>query len=259
MTLEESSDTTKSVPTQPDESVAEAPPPAIAEGPVVWSKEEVREVMKGTEREYIKILKFVVNMDLSENNLVGSIPNEITWLNGLHGLNLSNNHLKGEIPKMIGDMKSLESLDMSHNQLSGTIPNSMSALTYLSHLNLSHNNFSGPIPKGNQLLTLDDTSIYADNPDECPGDILHGAPESKGDEDKDGKKDNEEKIWLYFVIAVGFATGFWGVIGTLLLKKNWRHAYFRWVEDVADEIYVTVAIKVAKLKKKRMIRNRVQG
>ncbi|KAJ1376536.1 Leucine-rich repeat [Sesbania bispinosa] len=254
------------------EKSPEAPPPAIAviaeapKAPVVWSDEEVKEVMKGIEREYIKILELLVNMDLSENNLVGCIPNGITWLNGLHGLNLSNNHLKGEIPKMIGDMKSMESLDLSHNQLSGTIPKSMTALTSLGHLNLSHNNLSGPIPKDNQFLTLDDPSIYADNPNlcgsplpnKCPGDILHEAPESKGDEDKDGKKDSEEKIWFYFVIAVGFATGFWGVIGTLLLKKNWRHAYFRWVEDVADEIYVAVAIKVAKLKK-RMMRNRVQG
>jgi hypothetical protein len=45
----------------------------------------------------------------------------------------------------------------------------------------------------------------------------------------------------------------WGVIGTLWFKKNCRQDYFRWVEDVADEIYVAVVIKVAKIKK--MIRN----
>ncbi|XP_057426906.1 receptor-like protein EIX2 [Lotus japonicus] len=233
-----------------------------AGAPVEWSPEAVKEVIKGAEREYIKILKLLVNMDLSENNLVGSIPNGITRLTGLHGLNLSNNHLKGEIPEMIGEMKSIESLDLSNNHLSGTIPNSMSALTSLSHLNLSHNNLSGPIPKGNQLLTLDDPSIYAENPylcgsplPKCPGDISHQAPNSKNDEDEDDKKDKVEKLWFYFVIAVGFATGFWGVIGTLLFKKNWRHAYFRWVEDVADKIYVAVVIKVAK----PMMRNHTHG
>ncbi|GAU15413.1 hypothetical protein TSUD_44500 [Trifolium subterraneum] len=156
-------------------------------------------------------------------------------------------------------MKSLESLDMSHNQLSGRIPDTMSALTSLSHLNLSHNNLSGPIPKGNQFLTLDDPSIYAYNPylcgsplPMCPGDILHGTSERKGDED-----DNEvEKVLFYFVIALGFATGLWGFIGTLWFKKNWRHAYFRWVEDVADKIYVAFVIKVPKIKKK-MMRNHV--
>jgi len=43
------------------------------------------------------------------------------------------------------------------------------------------------------------------------------------------------------------------VIGTLWFKKNCRQDYFRWVEDVADEIYVAVVIKVANIKK--MIRN----
>ncbi|KAK7343687.1 hypothetical protein VNO77_12625 [Canavalia gladiata] len=251
MTLNKSSNQPNAnlVPLPYNSSVAEAPEPE-------WYKEEVKEVMKGTELDYIKILKLVVNMDLSENNLVGSIPNEITWLTGLHGLNLANNNLKGEIPKKIGDMKSLESLDVSHNLLSGTIPNSMSALTSLSHLNLSHNNLSGPIPEGNQLSTLDDPSIYADNPylcgsllpNKCPGDDSHQNPESKGNEDDDGKKDKVEKIWLFFVIAAGFATGFWGVIGTLWFKKSFRHAYFGWVDEKADEIYVAMVIKMKKFK-----------
>ncbi|XP_045806417.1 receptor-like protein 36 isoform X2 [Trifolium pratense] len=225
-----------------------------------WSDQVVTEVVKGVELEYTKILKLVVNMDLSQNNLIGFIPNEITWLTGLHFMNLSKNQLKGEIPQLIGDMKSLESLDMSQNQLSGTIPNTMSALTSLSHLNLSHNNLSGPIPKDNQFLTLDDPSIYAYNPylcgsplpNMCPGGISHGSSETKGD----GDEDEKEKVLFYFVIAVGFATGLWGFIGTLWLKKNWRHAYFRWVEDVADKIYVAFVIKVPKIKKK-MMRNHV--
>jgi hypothetical protein len=40
----------------------------------------------------------------------------------------------------------------------------------------------------------------------------------------------------------------WGVIGTFWFKKNWRQDYFRWMEDVADEIYVAVVMKVAKIK-----------
>jgi hypothetical protein len=227
-----------------------------------WYDQAAIEVVKGMEREYTKILKLVVHMDLSQNNLVGFIPNEITWLTGLHNLNLSNNQLKGEIPRLIGNMKSLESLDMSRNQLSGTIPNTMSALTLLRELNLSHNNFSGPIPKDNQFLTFNEPSIFAYNPylcgpplpNKCLDHISHGTCETKGD----GDEDEVEKVWFYFVIALGFATGLWGVIGTLWFKKNWRHAYFRWVEDVADDIYVAVVIKVAKIKKKLMI-NHVHG
>ncbi|XP_019439069.1 PREDICTED: receptor-like protein 12 [Lupinus angustifolius] len=238
--------------------ISEAPTASTAEAPEPeWSKEDVKQIIKGREDDYIKILKLVVNMDLSENKLVGSIPNGITLLNGLHFLNLSYNHLEGEIPEMIGDMKSLESFDVSHNQLSGSIPNSMPSLTSLSHINLAHNNFSGPVPQANQFLTYN-SSVYADNPylcghelpNKCPGDESIEVTRSRGNEDKDDKKDKVEKVLFYFVVAVGLATGFWGVIGVLLLKKNWRHAYFRWVEDTMDDIYVAVVLKLAKLKKK---------
>ncbi|MED6151761.1 hypothetical protein PIB30_085551 [Stylosanthes scabra] len=202
-------------------------------------------------------------MDLSENNLVGSIPKGITLLNGLHSLNLSNNHLIGELPIMMGNMRSLESFDVSSNQLSGTIPSSMSVLTSLSQLNLSHNNFSGPIPTANQFSTYDPSS-YADNPYLCGSPLpkkcgysnkVHGS--SDFEDDEDSRKDKLEKWLFYFVVAAGFATGFWGVIGTLWFKKTWRHAYFRRAEDVADWIYVTTAIRKAKLKKWMMMRNRV--
>ncbi|XP_057737158.1 receptor-like protein EIX2 [Arachis stenosperma] len=227
-----------------------------------WTTEDVIEVIKGRELDYIRILKLVVIMDLSENNLVGSIPKGITLLNGLHSLNLSNNHLIGKIPNMIGDMRSLESFDVSSNQLSGTIPSSMLALTSLSHLYLSYNNFSGPIPTDNQFLTYDSSS-YAGNPYLCGFPLpnkcgyLHEDHGSSEFEDDDSNLDKLEKWLFYFVIAIGFATGFWGVIGTLWFKKTWRHAYFRWVEDLADTIYVTTTIKMAKLKKWMMMRNRV--
>ncbi|KAE9611320.1 putative leucine-rich repeat-containing, plant-type, leucine-rich repeat domain, L [Lupinus albus] len=245
--------------------MAEAPAPAYESEPE-WSNEDVKQIIKGREDDYIKILKLVVNMDLSENKLAGSIPKGITLLNGLHFLNLSSNHLEGEIPEMIGNMKSLEAFDVSHNQLSGSIPNSMPSLTSLSHLNLAHNNFSGPVPQANQFLTFN-ASVYADNPylcghelpNKCPGDEPTEVPASRGNEDKDDKKDKEEKVVFYFVSAVGVATGFWGVIGVLLLKKNWRYAFSRWLEDTADDIYVAVVIKFAKLKKKWMVRNRVDG
>ncbi|RYQ86768.1 hypothetical protein Ahy_B10g106402 [Arachis hypogaea] len=246
------------------EAPALSPPSPVAESPIAegWKTEDVIEVMKGREFDYTKILILVVMMDLSENNLVGSIPKGITLLNGLHSLNLSNNHLIGKIPNMIGNMRSLESFDVSSNQLSGTIPSSMSALTSLSHLNLSHNDFSGPIPTDNQFSTYDSSS-YAGNPYLCGSPLPNKCgylPEDHGSsefEDEDSNLDKLEKWLFYFVIAIGFATGFWGVIGTLWFKKTWRHAYFRWVEDLADTIYVTTAIRMAKLKKWMMMRSRV--
>ncbi|MCI26523.1 LRR receptor-like serine/threonine-protein kinase GSO1, partial [Trifolium medium] len=58
--------------------------------------------------------------------------------------------------------------------------------------------------------------------------------DESGDEDE--KQDKVEKLWFYFVVALGFATGFWAAIGVLFLKKDWRHACFRCVDEVVHKI-----------------------
>ncbi|KAL4575810.1 hypothetical protein LXL04_011896 [Taraxacum kok-saghyz] len=181
------------------------------------------QVMRGVPLEYTTIMKYVVNMDLSSNNLVGEIPSEVVLFTGLIGLNLSNNHLTGRIPDKIGDMSSLVSLDLSGNDLSGTIPQSMSVLTRLSHLNLSHNNLSGQIPTGNQLQTLIDPSIYAGNNALCGSPLLVNCNrvqvlENGGNVEEDN---DAEKIWIYSVSS-GFGSGLMGILGILAIKNRWR-------------------------------------
>ncbi|XP_056164280.1 receptor-like protein EIX2 [Syzygium oleosum] len=228
-----------------------------------WNREHVVEILKGRYNEYTKtLLQLVVNMDLSSNNLIGSIPEELTFLAGLHGLNLSHNLLSGDIPNGIGDMKSLESLDLSNNRLSGTIPEGISALTSLGHLNLSHNNFTGQIPKGNQIQTLDDPSIYADNPllcgdllkRRCPGAEAPQAPKISHPGDT-REEDKIEKALFCVVVMLGLATGFWGFFGVLQFKKDWRRAYFSFLDQAIDKAYVAILVKVAKLKRLRQSRS----
>ncbi|KAL5549685.1 hypothetical protein UlMin_004916 [Ulmus minor] len=221
--------------------------------------EKVVEVMKGQSLEYTRfVLGLLANLDLSSNKLVGHIPDELTTLVGLRGLNLSHNNLSGSIPRNIGNITSLESLDLSDNQLSGIIPNSMSTIRSLSYLNLSHNKLFGKIPKGNQLQTLIDPSIYAGNklcgdplPDKCPGDEEQEQPPmSTGLENKEHREGKSEKFWFYFVVSCGYATGLWGVFGILIVKKNWRIAYFRYADKAKDWVLVMVAVQVARLKRK---------
>ena len=206
--------------------------------------------------EYTTNVIYLVNLDLSSNNPVGSIPHNLTALSGLISLNLLHNHLSGKIPNNIGNMKSLESIDFSGNQLSGKIPKGMSALTSLSYLNLSCNNFSGMISREGQLLTLDDPSFYAGNPYLCgpplPNEcFVDNKTPSDNNEDQgtDKKEEKYEKVLFYSVTAIGFATGFWGVIGTLLFKKSWRHSYFQFVENTADRMYVAIVVRAAKLRR----------
>ncbi|KAL2331200.1 hypothetical protein Fmac_018781 [Flemingia macrophylla] len=108
-------------------------------------------VTKGRESEYGRSLHFLTLIDMSSNNLSGTVPLQLFSLTGLISLNLSHNKLTGKIPNEIDNMKKLESLDFSRNQLSGEIPESLSSLSFLSYLNLSYNNLTGKIPLGTQL------------------------------------------------------------------------------------------------------------
>uniref|UniRef100_A0A5B7AF47 Putative receptor-like protein 12 n=1 Tax=Davidia involucrata TaxID=16924 RepID=A0A5B7AF47_DAVIN len=218
-------------------------------------------VAKGRELEYNTTLKFVYSIDLSGNSLVGEIPEEITNLIKLGTLNFSMNHLTGSIPEKIGNLRLLETFDLSNNSLSGPVPQSLSSLTFLSHLNLSHNNLVGRIPSGNQLQTLNDSSIYEGNPllcglplpTKCSGDDdtsnVPADPNGGGLEDNDDE-DDSEMVWFYVSMGPGFVVGFWGVFGTLLIKKSWRQAYFQFIDSMTDRITLMIALRVAQLRRK---------
>ncbi|XP_034210779.1 receptor-like protein EIX2 [Prunus dulcis] len=211
-------------------------------------------ISKGSELEYNTTLFAVKSIDLSSNNLEGEIPEEISSLIALGILNLSMNQLSGNIPSRIGNLRWLETLDLSHNHLSGQIPKSFSSLTSVSHLNLSYNKLVGRIPLGNQLQTLDDPSIYEGNPSlcgvplpKCPGDDTSTTKEAK-DNIEEGKDNGV--LWFYVTTVLGFVVGFWGVCGTLLLKKSWRYAYFQFFDDIKDKVSLTIALKLAHLQRK---------
>ncbi|KAM5586972.1 hypothetical protein ABKV19_005755 [Rosa sericea] len=215
--------------------------------------EQTTVISKGQVLEYYDTLKLVKSIDLSSNNLEGEIPEEISSLVALGTLNLSMNQLSGNIPSQIGRLRWLETLDLSYNNLSGQIPRSFPFLTSLSHLNLSHNNLAGRIPSGNQLQTLNDSSIYEGNPWLCGVPLSRYCP---GDERNDeGAKDIEEdgneneKLWFYVSMVLGFIVGFWGVCGTLLIKKSWRYAYFRFFDDIKDKAMLAIAVKLAHLRR----------
>ncbi|KZV27559.1 receptor-like protein 12 [Dorcoceras hygrometricum] len=175
---------------------------------------------KGQEVEFVNGLTLVSLIDLSDNDLGGIIPSEITELTGLIGLNLARNNLTGYIPQHIGHLRSLDILDLSGNHLSGGIPPGIGNLSLLGFLNLSYNNLSGRIPPG---LNFDESSYIGNSllcgrpilGTSCPGDReTHRHPSfiddgKKGSVSQEHEEDSFISRGFYISLGLGGSTISW--------------------------------------------------
>lgn len=55
-------------------------------------------------------------------------------------------------------------------------------------------------------------------------------------ENQDQEDDKWEKWLLYLMIMFGYGVGFWGGVVALILKKNRRCAYFKFIDEIKDKI-----------------------
>ncbi|XP_037418174.1 probably inactive leucine-rich repeat receptor-like protein kinase At5g48380 [Triticum dicoccoides] len=96
----------------------------------------------------------IFSLRLGNLGLQGSFPRGLQNCSSVTGMDLSNNNLSGPIPQEISrEMPYLTFLDLSYNSFSGSIPQNISNMTYLNLLNLQHNQLSGQIPPQFDLLT----------------------------------------------------------------------------------------------------------
>lgn len=87
-----------------------------------------------------------VGVDFSDNELIGSIPSEISFLHKLQTLDLSSNIIVGTIPEQLYDLEDLQRVYLYQNKLTGTISSWIGQLNSLQYFHLSHNSLSGSIP-----------------------------------------------------------------------------------------------------------------
>ncbi len=83
---------------------------------------------------------------LSDNELTGPIPAQFESLDSLSWLDLGNNELTGPIPSELGDLDSLRFLDLAGNELTGSVPTELGNLANLTVLYLDDNVLTGPLP-----------------------------------------------------------------------------------------------------------------
>ncbi|GAY50656.1 hypothetical protein CUMW_128370 [Citrus unshiu] len=106
-------------------------------------------------------------LNLSSNNLNGTIPKEVVSLSSLSiSLVMSHNSLTGSLPPEVGKLTNLVELDVSYNRLSGEIPSSLDSCISLERLYLGNNSFKGRIPvslkslRGRVLISVPDRLRY---------------------------------------------------------------------------------------------------
>ena len=109
----------------------------------------------GTLPKEIGALDSLMFLDLSKNKLHGTFP--ATWPRPLFQLKmlfLQGNELKGEIPTHIGFFEALEFFRLDHNQIGGSIPTEINRMAHLREFDVGHNQMTGGIPDMDRIHNL---------------------------------------------------------------------------------------------------------
>ena len=96
----------------------------------------------------------VVSIDLTAQDITGTLPTEFTSLESLQILMLAGNNFYGSIPEEYMTMSQLASLEVHHNALTGTVPSGWSDMKSLLKLNIAGNEFTGTLPTEMGTLSL---------------------------------------------------------------------------------------------------------
>nr|XP_048329023.1 receptor-like protein EIX2 [Ziziphus jujuba var. spinosa]XP_048329024.1 receptor-like protein EIX2 [Ziziphus jujuba var. spinosa]XP_048329025.1 receptor-like protein EIX2 [Ziziphus jujuba var. spinosa] len=112
----------------------------------------IPEFLEGTENCLSRRpLPSLQNLDLSDNYLVGELPEWLSQLENLVQLDLSENSLYGHIPASLGLLQNLSVLRLDGNELNGTLPESLGQLSELSSFHVSSNHLTGVLTETNFL------------------------------------------------------------------------------------------------------------
>uniref|UniRef100_M1CMI4 ATP binding protein n=2 Tax=Solanum tuberosum TaxID=4113 RepID=M1CMI4_SOLTU len=108
----------------------------------------------------------ITSLDLSSNELYGTIPSDISKLIRFTiTLDLSSNQFSGAIPSDIANCSFLNSLRLDNNKLQGPIPPEIALLGRLKNFNVANNMLVGPVPRF--INSTFPAESYANNPGLC--------------------------------------------------------------------------------------------
>ena len=88
----------------------------------------------------------VIGLDLRENNLDGSLPEDVLGIEKLQVIDVRYNNLTGSIPSGLADPEAITWFALGHNKFTGTIPTDLGNLVSVQYFHLGANNLTGSIP-----------------------------------------------------------------------------------------------------------------
>jgi Leucine-rich repeat (LRR) protein len=203
-----------------------------------------------------EILDLMSGIDLSSNNFLGAIPQELGSLSEIHALNLSHNNLAGSIPATFSNLKQIESLDVSHNNLNGRIPAQLIELTFLEVFNVSYNNLSGKTPEMKYQFATFDESSYKGNPLLCGPPLQNScdkteSPSARVPNDSNGDDGLIDMDSFYASFGVCYIIVVLTIAAVLCINPHWRRRWFYFIEECIDTCCCFLAINFPKLSRFR--------
>ncbi|XP_031286473.1 probable LRR receptor-like serine/threonine-protein kinase At3g47570 [Pistacia vera] len=156
---------------------------------------EARNQLIGTIPPNIGNLKVLSAFDVSDNNLSGEIPSQLSLCSSLEYLYIEGNFFQGFIPSSLSSLRGIRDIDLSRNNLSGQIPKFLATLA-LENLNLSFNNLEGEVPTKGIFANASAISIVGNSNRLCGGIAELHLPKCINNESKKEKISQLSKILI---------------------------------------------------------------
>ncbi|TVU08636.1 hypothetical protein EJB05_42047, partial [Eragrostis curvula] len=204
-------------------------PPSLMDLPLLTSEEAMAEFNPGhmpltfsltpnngpatrRGRAYYQMSGVAPTLNLSDNQITGTIPGAVGQLKTVQVFDVSYNNISGSIPPELGGLVNLQILDLRRNLLTGPIPQELKQLNFLAVFNVAYNDLEGPIPTGGQFDAFPPWSFKA-NPKLC-GRVINVscAKAFAGGEPSSSSKLVSRRILAAIVLGVCF-----GLVALVLL------------------------------------------